>query len=82
MTCDGSEADEDRKNLSLFFWIMSLFRLDLARIAWCIVGTAVNHEGEASSNQRKNFNASKPGVHHTDPPAAMDADTAAIKPCM
>ena len=76
ITCDGSEAEEDRRNLNLFRSIISLFRWALAKIAWCIVGTAVNHEGEASSNHRKNFNASKPGVHHTDPPAAMDADTA------
>ncbi len=45
-----------------------------------MVGTAVYHVGRASSIQPKNFIASKPGAHQTEPPAARLADTAAIKP--
>ena len=47
-----------------------------------MVGTAVNQEGRASSKVAKNLKALKPGVQTTEPPAAMDDSTAAIRPWM
>ena len=45
-----------------------------------MVGTAVYQVGFASPIQPKNFNASNPGAHQTEAPAANDAVTAAISP--
>jgi hypothetical protein len=45
-----------------------------------MVGTAVYQVGFASSSQRKNRSASKPGVQKTDAPAAREVRTAAINP--
>ena len=53
-----------------------------ARIAWCIVGTAVYQVGLASSIQPKNLSALKPGVQKTWPPAESGASTPAIRPWM
>src|SRR5262249_21372900 len=61
---------------------ISLLRSARARIAWCIVGTAVYQVGLISSSQPKNFSALNPGVHTTDAPALSDANVAAIRPWM
>ena len=42
-----------------------------------MVGTAVYQVGCATSNQGKKRNAFSPGVQTTDPPTAMDDNTAA-----
>ena len=51
-----------------------------ARIAWCIVGTAVYQVGLASSIQAKNLSALKPGVQNTLPPAQSVDSTEPIRP--
>lgn len=53
-----------------------------ARIAWCIVGTAVYQVGRCSSSQRQKRAAWKPGVATTLAPAARDDRVAAIRPWM
>src|SRR5262245_59870479 len=52
-----------------------------ARIAWCIVGTAVYQVGDVSRSQRANFSASNPGVHTTLAPAERLASSAPTRPC-
>jgi hypothetical protein len=52
--------------------MISALRAARARIAWCMVGTAVYQVGRASSSQPKKRSASKPGAHQTDAPAASD----------
>ena len=55
--------------------IASALRGARARIAWCMVGTAVYQVGSAASSQAKKRSASKPGAHQTEPPAArLDGD--------
>ena len=58
----------------------SALRAARARIAWCMVGTAVYQVGFASPSQAKKRSALKPGVQKTLPPAASDESTAAISP--
>src|SRR5690606_6751200 len=60
----------------------SALRSARARIAWCMVGTAVYQVGWASSSQAKNFSALKPGVANTLAPADRLDATAAIRPWM
>ena len=62
--------------------MISRLRSARPRIAWCMVGTAVNQLGRSSSIQRKKRSASKPGVQTTVPPARSDPSTAAISPWM
>ena len=52
------------------------------RMVWCMVGTAVNQVGRASSIQAKNFSALKPGVQNTMEPADSGVSTPAIRPWM
>ena len=80
ITCGGKDAEEERINLSGAASITALLRSARARIAWCIVGTAVYQVGRASLIQLKKRNASNPGAHQIDPPAASEAETAAISP--
>ena len=75
-----NEADDDRMKRSRPLAIVAWLRPASPRIAWCIVGTAVNHDGLASSKWAKNLNALNPGVQHTDAPAASEDSTAAISP--
>ena len=51
-----------------------------ARIAWCMVGTALYQVGRSSRSQRKKRSASKPGAQTTAAPADSVANTGAIKP--
>ena len=53
-----------------------------ARIAWCMVGTAVYQVGLASSIQPKNLSALKPGVQNTLPPAQSEDSTEPMRPWM
>ena len=80
MTGAGSEAEDERMKRSLRRSRISLLRSARARIAWCMVGTAVYQLGWDSSSQAKNFSALKPGVQTTLPPAAMVESTAPISP--
>ena len=61
---------------------LSALRAARARIAWCMVGTAVYQVGFTSSSHWKNFSALKPGVQTTDAPAESEESTAAIRPWM
>ena len=56
------------------------FNLPRARIARCIVGTAVYQVGWKAAIQSKKRGASKPGVATTLAPALSDASTAATRP--
>src|SRR5262245_22141251 len=76
ITCGGSDDDDERMKRSGCAAIISALRAARARIAWCIVGTAVYQVAPASFSQPKNFKALKPGVHTTLPPAASDERTA------
>ena len=51
-----------------------------ARIAWCMVGTAVYQVGFTVPSHSKKRKALKPGVQLTAAPAAIEALTAAIRP--
>src|SRR5205823_4687810 len=82
ITCGGSDADDERTKRSGFRAMLSWLRLARARIAWCIVGTAVYQVGWAASSQAKKRKALKPGVQNTDAPAASDESVAAISPWM
>src|SRR5260221_8387122 len=81
-TCGGSEAEDERMNRSLALRTISPLRAARARIAWCIVGTAVYQLGSTSCSQPKNFSALKPGVQDTQPPADNGANMPAISPWM
>ncbi len=76
MTWAGSDADDDRMKRSLVAASASGLRAARARIAWCIVGTAVYQVGRASQSHWKKRSALKPGVQNTLPPAANDDSTA------
>jgi hypothetical protein len=80
MTWGGSEAEEDLRKRRGFRAIVSRFLSARARIAWCIVGTAVYQVGRVSSIHEKNLRALNPGVQQTDAPAESDARTAAMRP--
>ena len=53
-----------------------------ARIAWCIVGTAVYHVAPLSSSQSRKRGARNPGVQQTYAPADSDASRAYTSPWM
>jgi len=76
MTCAGSDAEEERMKRSLVAAITSRFRSARARIAWCIVGTAVYQVGRTSFIQPKKRSASKPGAQEIEAPAPSEAETA------
>ena len=76
VTWAGSDADDDRMKRSLVAASASGLRAARARIAWCIVGTAVYQVGRASQSHWKKRSALKPGVQNTLPPAANDDSTA------
>ncbi len=60
----------------------SVFRPDLARIAWCMVGTAEYQVGARSSNHLKKRKALKPGLAINVPPVLKVARTQAMSPWM
>ncbi len=62
MTWGGSEAELERMRRSFARPMASALRPARARIAWCIVGTAVYQVGAASPSQAKKRRALKPGV--------------------
>jgi len=62
MTCGGSEAELERTKRSRARPTLSALREARARIAWCMVGTAVYQVGFASSSQAKKRSALKPGL--------------------
>ena len=62
--------------------IMAAFCRARARMAWCMVGTAVYQVGRACSIQPKNFKALNPGVQKMLLPADRGASTAAMSPWM
>ena len=80
MTCGGSEADDERMKRRLAAASASGLRAARARIAWCMVGTAVYQVGLLSPSHWKKRSALKPGVQKTLPPAESDDSTAAISP--
>src|SRR5690606_35910735 len=80
MTCDGSEAEDERMKRRAEAATASALRGARARIAWCMVGTAVYQVGLASSSQWKKRSALKPGLQNTLPPAASEESTAATSP--
>ncbi len=80
MTCGGSDEEEERTKRSFARATLSGLRGARARIAWCMVGTAVYQLGSASSIHWKNFRALKPGVQTTDAPAESEESTAAMRP--
>src|SRR5256885_6674121 len=82
ITCGGSDDDEERIRRSGCLAITSALRGARARIAWCMVGTAVYQVAPASLSQAKKRSALKPGVQTTLPPAASEARTAATSPWM
>src|SRR3546814_4227110 len=82
MTCGGSDDEDERMKRSRVPATISALRPARARIAWCMVGTAVYQDGFTSSNQRNAFSASKPGEQCTEAPARIDDSTAAISPWM
>ena len=82
ITCGGSEAEDERISRSRARATASALRGARARIAWCMVGTAVYQVGSAASSQPKKRSASKPGLHQTEPPAARLDATAATRPWM
>src|SRR5690606_22370767 len=82
ITCGGSEDEEERMKRSLARATESALRSARARIAWCMVGTAVYQVGWAASSQAKTFSALKPGVANTLAPADRLDATAAIRPWM
>ena len=51
MTCGGSDAEEERMKRSAAAATASGFRAARAKIAWCMVGTAVYQLGRASPSQ-------------------------------
>ncbi len=57
-------------------------RVDRARTAWWMVGTAVYQVGSKASSHPKNDGATKPGVATMLPPEAIVARTAATRPWM
>src|SRR5690606_11716630 len=73
---------EERMKRSFSRATLSVLRGARARIAWCMVGTAVYQVGETSSVHWKNFRALKPGVQKTEAPADSDEVTAAMRPWM
>lgn len=79
-TGTGSEAEEERTKRSADRSTASPLRAARARIAWCIVGTAVYQVGRTSSSQPKNLSASKPGVQEIAAPALTEDSIAAISP--
>src|SRR3546814_21143956 len=82
MTCGGSDDEDERMKRSRVPATISALRPARARIAWCMVGTAVYQDGFTSSNQRNAFSPSKTGEQCTDAPARIDHVTAAIRPWM
>ena len=60
--------------------MVSALRPARAKIAWCIVGTAVYQVGFASSRLEKKESALKPDEHQIEAPAVKDAETAAMRP--
>src|SRR5262249_34679272 len=82
ITCGGSDEDDERTKRSGLAATMSRLLAARARIAWCIVGTAVYQVGFASPIQAKNLSALNPGVQKMLPPADSGASTPAISPCM
>src|SRR5690606_40591236 len=74
--------DDERMKRNGLAAITALLFAARARIAWCIVGTAVYQVGCACSIHAKNFSALNPGVQHTWPPAESGASTPAISPWM
>src|SRR5687767_11925160 len=82
MTCGGKDDEEERTKRSFARATLSGLRGARARIAWCMVGTAVYQLGSASSIHWKNFRALKPGVQTTEGPAESGKGTAAMRPWM
>src|SRR5262245_22806964 len=82
MTWAGSDADDERMKRSFAAANASGLREMRARIAWCIVGTAVYQVGRDSPSHWAKRSALKPGVQNTLPPAASDDRTAATSPWM
>src|SRR5687768_8679427 len=82
MTWVGRLAEEERMKRRGVRAMASALRGARARIAWCMVGTAVVQVGRASSIQPKKRRASNPGVHQTEAPVARLAETAATRPWM
>src|SRR5262249_51646390 len=74
------EDEEDRMNRRGLAAITARLWSARARMAWCIVGTAVYQVGRASLIQAKNFSAWKPGVQKTRLPAASGASRLAMSP--
>src|SRR5260221_123955 len=82
ITVGGNAEELERMKRSRFAATMSGFLPARARIAWCIVGTAVYQVGCTSDNHPKNLSALNPGEHHTAPPTESGASSAAIRPWM
>ena len=82
ITGAGREEEEERSSRSRRRATISRLRGLRARIAWCMVGTAVIQVGAVPSSQAKKRSALKPGVQITVPPASSEASTPAISPWM
>ena len=79
----GASGDEqDRINRRLVRWIGLGRRVARARMAWCMVGTAVYQVGRKWSSHSMKFCAWKPGAHATEAPAASEERTAPTSPWM
>src|SRR5262249_54911997 len=79
-TFGGSAAELDRTNSRADSATSERSACPRARIAWCIVGTAVYHVGLINPNQSKNSVATNPGAQATFPPAVSEASSAATSP--
>ena len=62
MIREGRDAEDDRISLRSIEASVVAFRGARARIAWCMVGTAVYQVGRTSSHQEKNFRGLNPGA--------------------
>src|SRR3989344_2826330 len=80
--CGGSDDEDERMKRSGWRAMISRLFAARARIAWCMVGTAVYQVGLASSIQAKNLSALKPGVQNTLPPAQSVDSTEPMRPWM
>src|SRR2546426_820902 len=82
MTWGGSADDEERMNRNGERRMISAFVAVPARMAWCIVGTALYHVGRSTSSHSKNRAASNPGGQATLDPAVIEESTAPMSPWM
>ncbi len=79
MTAGGSGADDERITRNGRPGVAAPAAMR-ARIAWCIVGTAVYQVGAVCAIQSKNSTAENAGVHTLDAPAASDDSSPPTRP--